>query len=325
MKKNITLAQVAEAAGVSKTAASMALFGGAKSIKVSTATVDRIKEAAKKLNYIPNRAARSLTSGTTHSIGIMFGGVYDLFHMELAMNIQQLLIKKGYVGIFVSWNNNKEFDASLRSILHQGVDGIITAHSIENISQNIPVVLFKGKHDSYDYVELDKHDRIKRSVAYLVSLGHTNIGCVTENQQPFIDTMSSMSLNINNEWLAPSDGYCDSGVEAAHHFMQLHNKPTAILARNDMVAMAMIAELQKQNIMVPHDISIIGYNNIMPSQYITPQLTTFDAQLKLAAELLVEAMMRRLKNPKASQFKRKIDLKLIVRDSCAPIKSHKWV
>ncbi len=319
MKKTVTLADVATAAGVSKTAASMALFGGAKTIKVSHNTINRIRKAAQELNYIPNRAARTLGSGKTHSIGIMFGGIYDLFHMELAMNIQQRLLRYGYVGISVAWNNEKEFSTCLNSILNHGVDGIITAHPPENFSVDIPLVLFKGEHQYHDYVKLNKQDRIRRSVAYLASLGHKEIGYVSESQQSFFETMEDMSLPANNDWIISSDGYFDSGVEAAHHFLQLSQKPTAIIARNDMVAIAMISAFQKQGIMVPGDISVIGYNNIAMTRYIFPRLTTFDAQLQLSADLLVEVMLDRLKNPETPQIRREIDLKLITGDSCAPL------
>jgi len=320
MKKTVTLADVANAAGVSKTAASMALFGGAKTIKVSQKTSDRIRKAAQELNYSPNRAARALGSGKTHSIGIMFGGIYDLFHMELAMNIQQRLLTHGYVGISVVWNTDQDFDTCLHSVLNHGVDGIITAHSIDKFSKNIPIVLFKKGHQSYDYVKLNKEDRVKRSVAYLASLGHEKIGCVNDSQQAFLTAMEDMSFTLNPAWIVSSDGYFESGIEAAYHFMQLPRKPTAIIARNDMVAMAMISTFQKQGIMVPRDISIIGYNNITMTQYIAPMLTTFDTRLQLSAKLLVEAMMTRLKKPESPQIKQEIDLKLIIRDSCAPLK-----
>ena len=319
MKKIVTLADVANAAGVSKTAASMALFGGAKTIKVSQKTSDRIRKAAQELNYSPNRAARALGSGKTHSIGIMFGGIYDLFHMELAMNIQQRLLTHGYVGISVAWNTEQEFDACLRSVLSHGVDGIITAHSIDKFSNKLPIVLFKKEHQCYDYVKLNKEDRVKRSVAYLASLGHKKIGYVNDSQQTFIAAMEDMAFPLNRDWIVSSDGYFESGIEVAHHFMQLPKKPTAIIARNDMVAMAMISTFQKQGIMIPRDISIIGYNNITMAQYVAPMLTTFDTQLQLSAKLLVDTMMTRLQRPETPQIKQNIDLKLIIRDSCIPL------
>lgn len=317
--KTVTLADVAAAAGVSKTAASMALFGGAKTIKVSQKTIDRIRSAAAELNYVPNRVARSLTSGKTHSIGIMFGGMRDFFHMELAMDIQQLLITHGYIGIFVAWDDDKRFDASLRSIVAQGVDGIITAHDEGKFPENIPLVMFKSEHNRYDYVKLNKQKRIKLSVDYLVSLGHRDIGFVHGAPRQFIETMKTHSLTVNEKWLLPSDGYSESGVIAGKHFSRLTRKPTAIIARNDMVAMALMAELQQNGVMVPNDISVIGYNNIMVAEHVTPRLTTFDVQLRMTAELLVETMIMRLQKPQAPQIKHEVDIKLIVRDSCTQL------
>lgn len=319
MKRNVTLNEVAAAAGVSKTAASKALFGGAATIKVSQKTIAKVRQAAEELNYHPNQTARALNSGKTNLIGLMFGGAYDVCRMELVMHIQRLLMPLGYIGAYVSWNTNDEFETSMRAVLKQKMDGIITAHPIDALPSDIPVVVYAGEHERYDYVKLNKADRIQRSVAYLASLGHREIGLVSVTRQGFEEGMKALSYPVDTDWIVPSDGYFESGEEAARHYLQLPRRPTAIVARNDMVAMALMAEFQKHGVMVPRDVSVIGYNNIMAGGHVTPRLTTFDMQTRASAELLVDTLMARLRNPDAPRKRHEVSLKLVVRDSCAPL------
>ncbi|OGV45560.1 MAG: hypothetical protein A2017_12145 [Lentisphaerae bacterium GWF2_44_16] len=320
MAQKITLAYIAEKAGVSKSAASQALLGGGgKTTKVSPKTAARIQQVAKKLNYRPNGVARSLSSGKTYSIGIMFGGIHDLYHMELAMNIQQLLLKEGYIGIYTSWSCDEEFDKACNAILRHGIDGIITAHPSGFFPDNIPVVIYKSKHERYDYVMLNSEKRIEDSLSYLISLGHRKIGYADNNRKSFSDAMKKKAFHINPDWIIPCNGFLQSGVKAAQHFMSLSEHPTAIIARNDTVSIAMIAEFQKHGIMIPEDISIISFDNMMISPHVTPPLTTFDCHSQRVAELLVDTMISRLTKIEQPQIRREVKSELLIRNSCAPI------
>lgn len=319
MAQKITLAYIAEKAGVSKSAASQALLGGGgKTTKVSPKTAARIQQIAQKLNYRPNGVARSLSSGKTYSIGLLFGG-HDLFYMELSTHIQQFLLKHGYIGIYTSWNSEEEFDKACNAILNHGVDGIITAHHTGIFTENVPVVLYKNRHPHYDYLKLSSEKNIEKALSYLLSLGHQKIGFADDNQKPFFEAMKKFSLSVNPDWVMPCDGYLKSGVALSQYFMCLPERPTALIVRNDMVSIAMIAEFQKHGIMVPRDISILSFGNIILSQYTTPALTTFDSQPREAAEFMVNAMLQRLSNPELPQIAGEITPELLIRASCSPI------
>lgn len=289
--RKTTLQDIAEYANVSRTTASMVLND--KKINVSKETRSRILEAAKKLNYIPNSFARSLSTKKSYTIGFIVPDIENPFFAEMAKAIETEAEKQGYSLILCNtFNSSKKEEEYVRLLISKLVDGVII---VVNGKKNNAMTLLKS--NEVPFVIVDRHvedeedingvfcdneEGIGLGIDYLINKGYKNIAFVGATQSEvrlnsrikFFEKISK-EINIFNESLLEEDEISlQGGIKATERLMSKNNNIDAIFYSSDVMAIGGIKSLIRKGLKIPEDIGILGYDNIGICDYIEPELTT---------------------------------------------------
>lgn len=326
---------VARLAGVSQKTVSR-VFNGER--YVSDAVRRRVLEAAEELGYRLNNAARALASGRTRSIGVVTLGTALYGPASLLIGIERAARDAGYALRVV---NTLEGDqggvaGAVESLLEQGVDGIVVSEPIDegdegavSLSVDVPVLVvgapaaFGGPRAVA--VGVGAESLARAATEHLLDLGHVTVHHLAGPQRWFAarDRLegwrAALSARdrkqppvLDGDWSAAS-GYA-AGCELA-----AAGDATAVFAANDDMAIGLIRALVEAGLRVPEDVSVVGFDDIPVSAYLTPPLTTvrqpFDAVAHDGLRLLVQAIEKPDAEPAPPNDP---PVELVVRASTAP-------
>ncbi|WP_369166762.1 LacI family DNA-binding transcriptional regulator [Streptomyces sp. R28] len=326
---------VARRAGVSQKTVSR-VFNGER--YVSDDVRRRVLEAAEALGYRMNSAARALASGRTRTIGVVALGTALYGPASLLIGIERAARDAGYA---LRVYNTLEGDpggvaGAVESLLEQGVDGIVVSEPIDegdegsaSLSVDVPVLVlgapatFGGPRAVTAGVGAESLARA--ATEHLLNLGHVTVHHLAGPQRWFAarDRLdgwrAALSARgrqqpsvIEGDWSAES-GY------AAGRELAAAGDVTAVFAANDDMAIGLIRALTEAGLRVPDDVSVVGFDDIPVSAYVTPPLTTmrqpFDAVAHEGLRLLVQAIEKPDAEPAPASDP---PVELVVRASTAP-------
>jgi len=306
--KKVTMADIAQKAGVSKATVSMVL--NKRDENISSDTRNRILQIANEMNYIPNSLARSLNTKKTETIGIIIPDITNPFFSEMARAIEDVASNLGYNVIFCNSDNelNKE-SKYVKLLISKLVDGVVFipgGKSNDNlqilINNNVPFVLVdrfvEGFEKFYGVYCMNKLGMTK-AVEYLVSRGKKRIAFVrgphsvetsTQRLEGYTETMQKYEL-FDEKLIFENEFTIDGGIETTRKILKLKDKVDSIIFSSDIMAFGGIKVLVKEGCKIPQDISVIGYDNIEMSEFMEPELTTVSQPIyemgKCACELLI--------------------------------------
>ncbi|WP_368505768.1 LacI family DNA-binding transcriptional regulator [Alkalihalophilus sp. As8PL] len=300
-----------------------------------------INEAVEELGYFPSSSARTLSTKKSWTIGVVFVedsgiGIEHPFFNAVIESFKKSAEKEGYDLLFASNKIGNEPKSYLDHFLYRGVDGVVVVcstmdspHVEKLMDSDLPSVVIDLDIRGASVVFSDNIHGSELAVDYLYSLGHRNIAHIAGHRQlyvgvhrlkGFISAMEKNNLSIREEYIAEGGYFTyEGGKKAMEQLLQLEERPSAVYAAGDLMALGAIAAIQEKGLNVPDDISIIGFDDIQIARYMTPGLTTIrqDTSLigKTAAGLLLDQI-----NAKQKQFMSvKIPVTLIERSSCRPI------
>jgi LacI family transcriptional regulator len=301
---------VAELAGVSITTVSHVINA---TRYVSDELEQRVRTAMVTLDYQPNRLARSLRCGETHTIGMIIPDNVNPFFAEVARGIEDAGFANGYT--VVLGNSDGNLDRELlyvNELLAKQVDGIVfvaAGLSSERIAEiqkvHVPVVIIDRKLEqiptTVDSVLLDNEFGGFQATQHLITLNHRRIACITgpSDLTPSADritgyckALANAGIHIDDTLITRGNFQYESGHTATLHLLDLPDPPSAIFVCNDLMAMGAISAVFTKGKRVPDDVSIVGFDDVLLAAFTNPPLTTI-AQPKyeigeLAANLLLE-------------------------------------
>jgi len=334
MKKKLTIKDVAERAQVSPSAVSIAL-NNRKGI--SNETREKILKIVDDIHYVPNQQARRLLLKYTNNIGILHektqSPLSHLFLVEIMSQVISSCEDLGYNAIFTrfSTENGLELPEIVRN---RDVDGILilgeaddqVIHAIEEF--DIPLVLVDAHRRMEDVVsvEADYHAGAEMAVNYLISCGHTMIGYIGEaytgkyGRQTLAGYRNAIEKAKLTVPLSYSHGEAaksteESGFVCMNRILDSGHIPTAVFCAADIYAIGAMRAAKRRGYRIPHDISFIGMDNILLSEYVEPRLTTIkfakDKMGLKAVNILASIIKGRVLHPVQVIFQGK----LIVRES----------
>jgi DNA-binding LacI/PurR family transcriptional regulator len=301
---------------------------------VSLETKKKVLEAMKDLNYKPNLLARSLATGVTHTIGLVISDIKNPFYPEIIQGVEELAAKSDY-NIFLC-NTDYNVEKGLKSIgalIRKKADGIIIASSQvdkflleEVIKSTTPFVLvdWNESNINVDSIYFDFEPGIREAVEYLISLGHKKIYFIsgpkhlkTANirKNNFINIIKSFKDERISHKVIEGNHKIDGGINAAKEVEKEKDMPTSIICSNDLTAIGVMKTLKADGVSIPDKISIIGLDNIMLSEIVTPSLTTIALERYLIGKLAAELLINRIKNKKIPKQIKYFVTKLIIRES----------
>jgi DNA-binding LacI/PurR family transcriptional regulator len=312
-RRPATLADVAVAAGVSRTTASRALAGEPNVSEIARA---RVWAAAERLSFEPNRLARSLRRGSTMTVGLVVPDVAIGFYASALKGAQETLEARGYHVLVMNTERaaDRERDA-LRTLRAHRVDGLIVATSGGYEDVGAPAVFFDsapGAH-AVGAVVLRNGEGMELLVEHLAfDHGHRRIAYVGppdtspggprmvyssahERLDGFRSAIGRAGLPLPPEYVRVSDMACSEAVAAglALELLELERPPTAIVAGADTLAIGVLAAL-RGHARVPEDVAVVSFDEPASADLIDPPVTSLDRHDRelgrRAAEILLGAL-----------------------------------
>ncbi len=336
--KEITIAEIAKKAGVSKGTVS-AVLNDKNNVKLSTK--ENILQVMRELNYRPKGIARNLRSfNTEKSIGIIIKELNYPFFTTIAEGAKEYAGSRGYSLIVSSSDYNLENEKKFTNLFSaKDISGTIIAPIMEGNSEiehllklkmlNYPFVLLANvKGIAANVVEIDNKMAVKKAVEYLINNGHKKIvhfagplesAHTKKRIDGFRKAFSGSSLVFHKEMIIPIGSNNKISYEKTiNYFRSLQRKdyPTAIVCFNDQQALAVITALRDLNIKVPKDISVIGNDDIHYAEIYSVPLTTINSPQSEIGRKAAEILIRNIESPTLLPVERVVlDTKLVVRKS----------
>lgn len=333
-----TLKDLAESLGLSTATVSRALAGHPR---ISTETRERVETAARAAGYSPNRAAQSLATGRSSGfVGFVTCdpgyGREASYLGEFVQGLGQGLQAHG-VDLFLTFLSDPEAEMSaIRNIVTtRRADGLILGRTAESdpridwlTGRGFPFVTFGRtavEPAPHDWVDTDGAAAFEQAGRLLYDLGHRNFALLTiEEQMTFRrhrteGLMRALSGTGARLAVATSPRY-DAGLrrQAIRALLTAPDRPTAIIALFDGLALAVVDEAQALGLRIPQDLSLIGFDNIHAAEHCRPALTTFDSATGAAAIELASLLLSRMADPAAPPKHHLIKPRLVLRDSHGP-------
>jgi len=334
--KAVTIVDIAKAAGVSHSTVSRVLNGRPN---VASETRANIKRIASELGYVANMAARGLAGGRLGLIGVVSIDLSEGYILELVQSIDRRMAAQGLELMMCTTRDREESARDYIERLSMTlVDGLIIvlptvpANTADLLRDRgvATVLVDQPAHTNASTVYADNRLGAELAVEHLIDLGHTRIGCIvgdpaTQAAQDRLagwkSTMRKYGLETDDALMFVGDFRADTGVQAVHHFATADVPITAIVAANDVVALAAIGELQTLGKQVPADVSVIGFDDIPDAVQAAPALTTVRQPLAAMGAAAVELLVHHLDDDDAAVQHHELPTELIVRASTGPARS----
>lgn len=336
----VTLRDVARVARVHPSTASRALNSETRSL-VNSQTVKRVLAAAEELGYQPNSLARGLKLNRTFTIGMLLPDLTNPLFPPMVRGIEDRLAKAGYTLVLSNTDNDDDKERStLDGMLLRRVDGLVLATARrefplldEILAADMPAVMINRTAEDarVSGVTPDDHAGMALALRHLVERGHRRIAHIAGTQavstglaryQAFVSWCQSEGIPFDGNLVVFADWFReDSGLKACRELLARGEEFTAIVAANDLIALGCYEALREQGLGVPHDVSVIGYNDIPFCDKVAPALTTvrtpkYQMGVK-SAELLLETMEDRDTTPVSLR----LSPQLVERESTAAVPS----
>ncbi|MEV0587275.1 LacI family DNA-binding transcriptional regulator [Nonomuraea sp. NPDC050310] len=278
----VTLAEVAEACGLSPSTVSRALSDPGR---VSAQTRDKVQRVARELGYTPNRVARSLSMGRTGTIGLIVPDVANPFFPPIIKAVQARAARKDLAVVLADTDERAADELDRARVLAKQVDGLIMVSPrssearIAEIVRLGPVVFVNRQVPEAPTVIIDNADGIRQAVEHLVALGHRHIGYLAGPRRSWSNQQRTAAIEeacaqLGTELtvFGPFEPQVQAGVQAAD---LLHGSPvTAVIAYDDLIALGVMARLAERGQSVGRDLSVIGIDDSPLSGVAYPTLTS---------------------------------------------------
>lgn len=329
-----SIRQVARQAGVSIATVSRALT---TPDKVSKQTLKKVLAQVERSRYKPNLLARNFRSKRAYSVVVLVPNIANPFFAEIIRGIEQVAQQHGYAVLLGDTEGREDREDYYVGLVEtRQADGLIQLHPRlpkaargASGSFDIPLV------NACEYIEdapcprvgIDNAAAAREMSKYLLDLGHRRIGVVLgPDSSPLTsERLRGYKLALRAARIAPDvalitqgDFTMSSGHAAAEKLFQIKQPPTAIFCFNDEMALGAIRFLKRTGRSVPHDVSVVGFDDIEFASFCDPPLTTIEQPTREIGNKAMSLLFDLLNGGKAEPSMHTLPIKLIVRDSAAP-------
>src|SRR5215831_15396628 len=301
----------------------------AKRARVSTATVSRainrvptvnpqlakrVWNVVEEMGYYPNTQARALVSGRSRMFGLVISEITNPFFPEIIHVFENIAVQHGYEILLASTGNDpKLMQKAVRRLIERRVEGvaIMTFGMEESLLEdlklrNVPLVFVDvgPARPRVSNIRIDYQHGIRQAVQHLAALRHERIAFISgpanlksaeARKRAFLRAMQEIGLTIDESLIADGNHTIESGVAACAQLLALSNRPTAIMCSNDMTALGVMRKAYEEGVKIPHDLSVIGFDDIRLAQFVLPALTTVQMSQAELARLAFNALLTEIK------------------------------
>lgn len=333
---SVTIKDVARQAGVSVASVSRALNGHDS---VTAETRERIEAIARELRYRPHAAARSLITRRTDTIGAVLPDLYGEFFSELIRGMD-LAARRSNLHLLVSSSHGSAEETGLALRTLQGrVDGLLvmSPHAdapllADNLPDLVPTVLMNTRvsGDSYPALSIDNYAGAYAMVKHLAARGFRRIALIAgpeqnfdaqERRRGYAQALADL-LPASAERVFAGDFTETAGYAAGQAIAAAAQRPEAIFAANDSMALGCLSALAEAGVRVPQDIALVGFDDIPMARYASPPLTTVRVRIAELGERAMARLIALIEQPEHADTRSEVlAAELVVRQSCAPVPS----
>jgi LacI family transcriptional regulator len=329
----MNIAEIAKRANVSTATVSRTLN---QSGPVKAATARKVWRAVTELNYYPNSHARALVSGRSRLIGLIVSDITNPFFPELIRTFEGLAAQQQYDLLLTSTDyDTTRMTACLRRMLERKVDGVAMMTSemdvglIKELSRrNVPIVFMDVGQvgPRMSHVAMDYGNGVRQAVDHVVQLGHRQIAFITgplelhsarTRHQAFVDGMRHHGVALDRKLIREGTHTAEGGEKAMKELLKLSRLPTAVVCSNDWTAIGALHAIHAAGLQVPQDISLVGFDDIPLSSYITPSLTTVRMSARDVGSTAFQALFSLIGEAHVEGDVYQIPTRLVIRESTA--------
>lgn len=330
----ITIYDVARAAGVSYSTVSRVL-NGFEYVKAETRR--KVLEAADRLGYVANLQARSLAGGRSNIIGLLVPTLDNGYVSEIARGIDEELARANYELMLYSTHRQRSKESLFVNTIANGLtDGLllmvplIPAQYLQALrDRDVPYVLIDQNDPEHlsHVVDSTNYQGAYEATEYLIQQGHSKIAHITglkelssarERLDGYKSALEARNLPYCDAYVVDGDFREPKGYEAMQALLQLEDPPTAVFAANDLSAFGAMEAIRDAGLNIPHDISIVGFDDIPQASIVTPKLTTVRQPLDQMGQVAVQMLLERINNPDSPLRRTTLATRLIIRESVRP-------
>ncbi len=335
--RRVTIHDVARELGVSIATVSLALSNNSV---VADATMERVREVARRLNYSPSAVGRALQAKKANAIGLVvphsgqhvFG---HLYFMEVLSGVIEV-VNKAEMTLVLSTASTEEEEgqAYLKILQSQQVDGIVVASAalfdinIARLNQSGRPFVFIGRYplnQALPAVGIDDNGGARQAVRHLLEHGHHRIAHISGPLQHLsaVDRFNGYQAELKQARLEPRADYLfegdyteEAGRAGMLKLLKLTEPPTALFAANDETAVGAMAVLRQAGITPGRDFPVVGFDDVLLARHVIPALTTVQQPMRELGREAAKLLLTVIQGKKLEQAQTELRTNLVIRQSC---------
>lgn len=325
-----TISDVAAKAGVSVATVSRVING---SSKVSPETLIKVKQAIAELNYRPNLLGRALRKTKSERVLVLLPNIANPFYAEIVKGIEDVANKNGYSIMLCNTDSNlereKKYIKMLKSHLADGailMASEMTCEELTELSHEIPIVQCCEYKVGIPitHVSIDNEMAAYKAVNHLIGLGHKKIAFIGAKNQflssslrkdGYIRALNEAGIDFDPAYCGYGDYSYKSGFRIMKQLLSLEARPTAVFCISDLMAVGAIRSAMEEELRVPEDLAVCGFDNIYFSRMFKPTLTTVSQPMHDLGCTAMEALINIIEEKNTEPMHYFMEHELIIRES----------
>lgn len=293
-----------------------------------------MEQAALIVGYSSHSLSRNTKHNNSRIILVIVPNLSDPFFIDIIQGIEQTAAKQGYLVLVSNCRQQHRSESALGNLMTtKKIEGIVLLGSKSpfDISKkgqrNLPPIVMAIEFVpelELPTVHIDNLTAAFETIHYLHKLGHQKIACIAGPEsivfshyrlQGYIQALHRNGLVAEKNYILRGDFSYETGNQAFATLMNLSHPPTAIFCHNDLVAIGAMQQARKLGVMIPQDVSIVGFDNLSLSQYCLPSLTTVAQPRYQIGQQAMLLLLGQLQGDSISTGSKLLDTELIVRES----------
>ncbi|MTI86910.1 MAG: LacI family transcriptional regulator [Balneolaceae bacterium] len=336
--KKLSIDQVAELAFVSRSVVSRVLNNHKN---VSDEARERVMKVVKEHNYQPSSIARGLATNKNYEIGIIAPRRCDEalgngFWSILYLGIFEECIDKGYFVTLSPISTDKGAEINEHILGNKRLDGfILLTQEVSDfvinkiIEHEIPMVLVghDEQHPKLNSIDVNNFSGVKKATNHLIELGHKKIGAIMATPEMkesmdrlngYKEALEEASLPLSEQYISIDDYSQKHGYTIMKKWIREGMDLTAVVCMSDTLAMGALLALHEENVSVPAEFSVVGFDDLPIAQYTIPPLTTVHQPIYQKGKRAANMLVNQIENKDAPIVHDNLEAELIIRESTAP-------
>ena len=339
-QKSVNIKELSAKLNLSVTTVSRVLNGKSKEYRIKDATANKVREAAREMNYSPNQFARGLKMDKSETIGVIVPDISNPFFADMVKIIEKQLRGKGYAILIGDSNENTEQEAEMISLFEsRKVDGLIVApvglqfvHLEQIFKKRMPLVIIDRWQSGMGIpsISSDNFQAAFDAVSLLIENGHRSIACIQglsnsqtnkERVSGFLEASRKFGIPLNDCPILGNNFTIENGYVCANVLFDLPKIPTAILALNNRISLGILQATAERNIVIPDQVSLISFDEQAYAAYLNTPMTTIEQDKNKIGQEAVTVLLDQIDKKTPQKFLElvKIPTKINLRKSVAMI------